>query len=154
VVAPGGLEYFCFGAPETIPERLRSRATHHHNPFNTNVRTSAEELRSVGELMAERLNAASGPVVVLVPTLGWSEVGSPGGILHDAEANAAFVEALTRGLRSDIAVREEGATINDPAFAALAAGTMIELLENGSETPGDSGEVGGVRSKRSTVDHR
>jgi uncharacterized protein (UPF0261 family) len=41
---PGGLEYFCFGAPETIPSRLRERATHYHNPYNTNVRTSGEEL--------------------------------------------------------------------------------------------------------------
>jgi uncharacterized protein (UPF0261 family) len=61
VVVPGGLEYFCFGAPETIPRRLRERKTHHHNPYNTNVRTSGEELRRVAELMAERLNAARGP---------------------------------------------------------------------------------------------
>jgi uncharacterized protein (UPF0261 family) len=130
VVVPGGLEYFCFGAAETIPERLRGRPTHHHNPYNTNVRTSAEELRRVGELMAERLNAARGPVAILVPNLGWSEVGSPGGILHDPEANAAFVETLKQRLDSRVPVREVDATINDPTFADLAAGTMLELLES------------------------
>jgi uncharacterized protein (UPF0261 family) len=129
VIVPGGLEYFCFGAAETIPERLCSRPTHHHNPYNTNVRASAEELRRVADLMAERLNAARGPVAVLVPNLGWSEVGSPGGILHDPEANAAFVETLKLRLHPGVMVDEVDATINAPTFANLAADAMLELLE-------------------------
>lgn len=144
VVVPGGLEYFCFGAAETIPERLRGRPTHYHNPYNTNVRTSAEELRRVGGLMAERLNAARGPAVVLVPKLGWSEVGSPGGILHDPEANAAFVETLKRRLDSRVPVREVDAAINDPAFADMAAGTMLELLD-GQGAASRERVIGGAR---------
>jgi uncharacterized protein (UPF0261 family) len=128
VVVPGGLEYFCFGAPETIPSRLRERATHYHNPYNTNVRTSGEELRRVGELIAERLNAARGPVVVLIPTQGWSEVGSPGGVLHDPEANADFVMTMRERLDPRVRLHEVDLTINDPAFAELAADTILELL--------------------------
>jgi uncharacterized protein (UPF0261 family) len=128
VVVPGGLEYFCFGPPETIPARLRDRVTHHHNPYNTNVRTSAEELAEVGALMAERLNASLGPVAVLVPRLGWSEVGAPGGLLHDPQANEALVEQLRKRLRPRIALREVDATINDPGFSRLAAETLLELL--------------------------
>lgn len=130
VVVPGGLEYFCFGAPGSIPERLRDRPTHHHNPYNTNVRTSAEELRRVAELMAERLNAGRGPATVLVPTLGWSEVGSPGNILHDPEVNKVFVETLEQRLDSRVSLRKVDATINDPMFANMAAETMLELLGN------------------------
>lgn len=144
VVVPGGLEYFCFGAPGTMPERLRDRPTHHHNPYNTNVRTSAEELRRVAELMADRLNAALGPVAILVPMLGWSQVGSPGGILHDPEVNAAFVETLKQRLSSRIPVREMDAAINDPVFANMAAGTMLELLE-GRATASRERVVGGMR---------
>jgi uncharacterized protein (UPF0261 family) len=128
VVVPGGLEYFCFGAPETIPSRLRDRATHYHNPYNTNVRTSGEELRRVGTLMAERLNASRGPVVVLIPTQGWSEVGSPGGVLHDPKANADFVKTLRERVDSQVRLREMDLAINDPAFAELAADTILELL--------------------------
>ena len=131
VVVPGGLEYFCFGAQDTIPDRFRDRATHHHNPYNTNVRTSHSELRRVGTLMAERLNAARGPVVVLVPQRGWSEVGSPGGVLHDLNANAGLVETLHELLDPAILLREVDATINDPAFAELAADTLLGFL--GSE---------------------
>ena len=129
VVVPGGLEYFCFGAQDTIPDRFRDRATHHHNPYNTNVRTSHGELRRVGTLMAERLNAARGPVVVLIPQRGWSEVGSPGGVLHDLNANAGLVEALHELLDPAIVLREVDATINDPAFAELAADTLLGFLD-------------------------
>lgn len=140
VIVPGGLEYFCFGAAETIPEHLRNRPTHHHNPYNTNVRTSAEELSRVGELMAERINTARGPVAILIPNLGWSEVGSPGGILHDPKANAALVETLKLRLHPGVILEEVDATINDPTFANLAAYTMLELLEGlGMEGAAHSG---------------
>jgi uncharacterized protein (UPF0261 family) len=129
VVVPGGLDYFCFGAPDTIPQRLRERKIHHHNPYNTNVRTSGEEMRRVGELMAKRLNAARGPVVVLIPTRGWSEVGSPGGVLHDPQANATLIEVLRERLDPEIRLQELDMAINDPTFAGLAADTLLELLD-------------------------
>lgn len=130
VVVPGGLEYFCFGAAETIPPRLRDRAIHYHNPYNTNVRTSEEELRQVAELMAERLNASHGPAMVLIPTQGWSEVGSPGGVLHDAKANSALVQTLHERLDPQVRLREVDLAINDPAFAELAAATILEFLSH------------------------
>jgi uncharacterized protein (UPF0261 family) len=152
VVVPGGLEYFCFGAPETIPSHLRDRATHYHNPYNTNVRTSRKELQRVGELMAERLNSSRGPVVVLVPTQGWSEVGSPGGILHDPKANADLVETMREWLDSEIDLREVDTAINDPSFAELAADTILELL-NPERAPkrqvADVSEVSKFGSSRS-----
>lgn len=148
VVVPGGLEYFCFGAPETIPPRLRGRAIHYHNPYNTNVRASREELRRVGETMAERLNAARGPVAILIPLRGWSEVGSPGGVLHDPEANRGLVEVLRERVKPAISLREVDAVINDPNFAELAADTLLGFLESGSR-PERSGVAGG--EQRATV---
>jgi uncharacterized protein (UPF0261 family) len=128
VVAPGGLDYHCFAAAETIPARLRGRAVHHHNPNNTNVRASAEELVTAARAMADRLNAATGPAAVLIPSLGWSQVGSAGGPLHDPGANAQFVAELRRLLADRIPVRELPVTINDPSFATAATDTLLEFL--------------------------
>lgn len=128
VVAPGGLEYHCFGGPETIPSRYRDRPTHHHNAKNTNVRANADELRAVASLMASRLNAAQGPVAVFVPLKGWSEVGSPGGILHDEEANQAFLAVLRAELASKISLHELACTINDPVFATGMAQMVLTQL--------------------------
>lgn len=136
VVVPGGCEYYCFGAEDTIPLRLRGRAIHHHNPLNTNVRTSAAELDQLGRLLVGRLNAATGPTTVLVPLKGWSQVGSPGGVLHDPEANAACVAQLRDGLAGHVGYRELDLTINDPRFGAEAAETLLRLLgRNGSSDP-------------------
>lgn len=140
-VAPGGLEYYCFGGPETIPSRYRNRPTHHHNTTNTNVRASADELRAVASTMASRLNAAQGPVAVFVPLHGWSEVGSPGGVLHDEEANGAFLAVLRAELAPRIALHELECTINDPVFAAGMA--QMVLRELGAGSPGGEALSGG-----------
>jgi uncharacterized protein (UPF0261 family) len=128
VLAPGGCEYFCFGAEETIPERLRDRPVHHHNSQNTNVRAGAEELDRLGALFAERANAATGPTTVLVPLKGWSQVGSPGGILHDPEANAALVARLRADLAPHVEYLELDLPINDPRFAVEAADALLRHL--------------------------
>jgi uncharacterized protein (UPF0261 family) len=130
VVVPGGLEYFCFGPAETVPERLRGRPTHHHNPYNLNVRAAAEELDRVGAELAGRLNGARGPCAVLVPLWGWSEVGSPGGVLHDPHANSALIAALRARLRPEIPLLELDMTINEPAFADQAVDMLADLLDH------------------------
>jgi uncharacterized protein (UPF0261 family) len=128
VVAPGGLEYHCFAAADTIPAALHDRPVHYHNPNNTNVRSSSAELVEVARAMAARLNAARGPVAVLIPSLGWSQVGSPGGPLHDPAANAAFADELRRQVDDRIGIRELPVTINDPTFGAQAADLLLRQL--------------------------
>ncbi|HKC59344.1 MAG TPA: Tm-1-like ATP-binding domain-containing protein [Myxococcales bacterium] len=126
VVAPGGLDYFCFGAADTIPEAYRGRATHRHNPYNSNVRTTAAESAQLGELMAARLNSAPpGTAAFLYPQRGWSEIGSPGGPLHDPAANRAFLDSLRAALSPSVELQVLDLAINDRGFAERA----VEVLE-------------------------
>ncbi|MGI9862394.1 Tm-1-like ATP-binding domain-containing protein [Moorella naiadis] len=129
VVSLGGLDYFCFGPADSIPPRFRGRQTHYHNPYNTNVRATAAELTRVGEVMAAKLNAARGPVAVLVPLKGWSENGRVGGPLYDPRADAALVAALEANLAPRIKLMKIEAHINDPVFATSAAAVMHQLME-------------------------
>jgi uncharacterized protein (UPF0261 family) len=128
VLVPGGCEYFCFGAEDTIPQRLRDRPVHHHNLHNTNVRAGAAELDRLGALFAERANAATGPTTVLIPMKGWSHIGSPGGILHDLEANGALVARLRADLAPHVEYRELDLSINHPRFAVEAAEALLRHL--------------------------
>jgi uncharacterized protein (UPF0261 family) len=128
VVAPGGMEYVCFGPPESVPPRFRRRATYYHNSLCANVRTSRREMAAVGRALAGRLNQAKGPVAFVLPEKGWSIYGAPGGPLHDAAANAAFVRSLTRGLRRDIPVHRLPLHINEPAFAEYCCGLLRGFL--------------------------
>ncbi len=129
VVAPGGLDYFVFGPPEAVPATYRGRPTHHHNPYNTNVRTTGEELHRVGETLAQRLNEARGPAAFLYPMRGWSEVGSGNGPLVDAKANEALRQAVRATLRMDrVRYMEIDTDINEPKFGDEAIRVLLELI--------------------------
>ena len=128
VLAPGGMEYLVFGPPESLPPRFRRRPTYYHNPNCANVRTSRREMTMVGRVLAERLNRAKGPVAVVLPMKGWSIYGTPGGPLHDAPADAAFVRSLTHNLRADIPVHRLPLHINDPAFADFCCDILRRFL--------------------------
>jgi len=130
VIAPGGLDFFSFGSPDTIPVRCRGRPVHMHNPFNAHVRTSAPELSKVGELLAARLNATRpGTAAFLHPLRGFSEVGGPGGPLENAEADEALLESLRENLSPDVELHVLDVAINDRRFAEKAAEVLLRLLE-------------------------
>jgi uncharacterized protein (UPF0261 family) len=139
VVAPGGMEYLCFGPLESIPARFRRRATYFHNPMNANVRTSRLEMAAVGRALAQRLNLSKGPVAVVLPLKGWSIYGAPGGPLHDAAADAALVRHLTRALRRDIPVHRLHLHINDAGVADYCCQLLEEMLKGQSVSRGHNG---------------
>ncbi len=128
VVSTGALEYLCFGAPETIPAKYRDRRRVMHNPCNANVRTSAEEMRRIGRVLAERLNAAKGPVALFVPLQGWSIYGGAGGPLNDPESDRELLRTVKEHIQSKVFIREMDCHINDPSFAHACVDMLVELM--------------------------
>jgi uncharacterized protein (UPF0261 family) len=127
VVVPGCVDFFNQGAPETVPERFRGRRSYYHNPVATLVRLDPAEMAELARTIAERLNEARGPVLVLVPTRGFSLADVEGGDLWYPAADAAFVEALTSSLDDRIALELVDTHVNDPAFADLVAERYLAL---------------------------
>ena len=129
VVVPGCVDFFNQGAPATVPERYRERKRYYHNPVATLVRLEAGEMAELGAVVAERLNAARGPVRVVAPTRGFSLADVEGGDLWDPDADAAFLDALAATLRTDIPFEPVETHVNDPALADLVAGRYLSLVE-------------------------
>lgn len=127
VVAPGGLDYFIFGAPDTVPEKYRDRPTHYHNPYNTNVQARPEEVRRVADELVARLNEAAGPVALVVPLRGWSYIGEQGGPLWDPRIPEALREAVRERLRPGIRYVEVDAAINHPEFVRAVQEVFQEV---------------------------
>jgi uncharacterized protein (UPF0261 family) len=129
IVAPGCLDMVNFGAPETVPAQFRGRTFYQHNPNVTLMRTTAEECRRIGEIIAGKLNLSTGPVTVLLPLKGVSMIDLEGQPFHLPEANQALFQALRKNLRKDIPVIEMNCDVNAPAFAACCAQALLANMK-------------------------
>ena len=129
VVTPACIDMCNFWAPETIPSRYSERKFHHWSPNVTLMRTTPEENAEMGRIFARKLSTAEGPVAVLVPMKGFSEVDAPGEPFWWPEADQAFVDALRAELRPDIPVLLLDHNVNDPEFSEQAANTLLEMMK-------------------------
>jgi uncharacterized protein (UPF0261 family) len=84
-------------------------------------------MQAIGTLLAERVNAAKGPCVVVLPRGGFSIGSSPGGTLHDPEADARFVAALRETLSPRIPLVEVDAHANSAACADVAMQQFLAI---------------------------
>jgi uncharacterized protein (UPF0261 family) len=129
VVVPGCIDFSVHGRPDAVPAGLAGRPIYTHNPEFTLVRTQPDEMIALARVFADRLNAAVGPVAVLIPTAGLSIPNVPGGPFWDPAADAGFRTELRRRLRADIPITTCDCHINAPAFAAAVADRFVALLD-------------------------
>ena len=128
VVVPGCVDFFNQGPRDTVPERYRDRQSYYHNPVATLVRLTRDEEAELGVIVAERLNEATGPVRVVVPTRGFSLADAEGGDLWDPVADGAFLDALSGALRADIPFEAVDAHVDDHLFADVVAERYLSLV--------------------------
>jgi uncharacterized protein (UPF0261 family) len=128
VVTPGCLDMVNFGPPDTVPAKFKGRRFYQHNPQVTLMRTTPEECRQLGEIIAKKLNASTGPVTVLIPLKGISVISAPGQPFHDPEADKALVESLKASLSKAVEIVEMDCNINDTMFAEACAKALLRHL--------------------------
>ena len=128
LISVGCLDFSIFGRRETIPEQYRNRNLYDWNPETTLMRTTPKESAQLGKLIALRANAAQGPVAVILPLAGYSQVGVVGQPFFNPQADEALFAAIRANLRPDVKLIEMGTHINDPRFAEKAAQMMLNLM--------------------------
>jgi uncharacterized protein (UPF0261 family) len=143
LIVPGCVDMANYNGPEAVPERYRDagRLFYDWNPTVTLMRTNVEENQRMGEVFAEKANAATGPVAFLLPLKGVSILDGDGELFCDREADTAMFAALKKGLNKDIPVYEIDTNINDPAFSQRAVALMLELISAASGDGNSSTEV-------------
>jgi len=130
VVSLGALDMVNFGPFETVPERYRDRNLYVHNPTITLMRTTPEECREIGRIIAGKLNAATGPTELFMPLRGVSAIATEGQVFFDAEADAALFDTIRELIDpSKVVLHEVDADVNDPGFALAMANRLHELIE-------------------------
>jgi len=128
IVTPGCLDMVNFGEPATIPAKFAGRTFYHHNPQVTLMRTTPEECAELGRILAEKVNAYTGPVSVLLPLKAISIISAPGQPFHDPAADAALFASIKQHVRSGIPVVELDCEINAPEFALACAEVLLGML--------------------------
>ena len=131
VVSLGALDMVNFGPRDTVPAWFRDRRLYEHNASVTLLRTSVEECRELGRILAAKLNAATGPTSVFIPRGGVSMIDVPGGAFHDPAADTALFGALLADLDPRIEVVDLPVDINDPSFGPAMADRLDALLRAG-----------------------
>lgn len=96
VLAPGCVDMCNYWGMDSIPQKYHSRNLYKWNPNVTLMRTTVEENVRIGELIAAAANAATGPVAILLPHKGVSQLDSPGGMFWDPRPT---LRAMTRSRR-------------------------------------------------------
>jgi uncharacterized protein (UPF0261 family) len=134
VVVPGAIDHANFWVGQ-VPERYRNREFFQYNAQNLLMRTNAEEFEKLGREFAKRLNAAEGPVRVLVPMEGFSEHtkrrthdlhGNDMGPWKQPDDYRIFVGMLRSHLET-ARVNELELHINDLAFADACVDAFLEI---------------------------
>jgi uncharacterized protein (UPF0261 family) len=125
VVSTGALDMVNFGPRDSVPDEFEGRRFHVHNPQVTLMRTTPEENAELGRIVAEKLNAATGPTALALPLGGVSMLDVEGEDFHDPDADAALFDALREHLDDDVELLELDVPINDDAFAEA----MVERLD-------------------------
>ncbi len=129
VVVPGGLDFISKGPIDTLSEQDRKKKHYQHSPMFTHVRVTAEEMKEVAEVVADKLNKGKGRSTVVIPMKGFSYQGHEQGQLADHESDMTFVRVLKRRLKHDIPVVEVDAHINDKLFAEVVCSHLLELID-------------------------
>lgn len=129
VISLGALDMVNFGALDTVPEQFKERHLHVHNSQVTLLRTSPEESRRIARWIANKLNQATSPVVVLIPEGGVSQIDAPGQPFYDPTADAALFSELESCLVQDEIrkIVRVSSHINDAPMVDAIVHSFLEL---------------------------
>jgi len=126
VVAPGCLDMVNFGEMASVPTKFKGRNFYIHNPQITLMRTTADECRQLGEIVAKKANAYQAGTAIMIPLKAISVISAAGQPFHDAAADEALFSALKANAK--VPVQEFDLAINDKEFAQACAYKLIELI--------------------------
>lgn len=129
VVSVGALDMVNFGPISSVPSKYTGRNLYKHNPTVTLMRTTVEENRQLGLVIAEKLNMAQRKTALLLPLKGVSLLDSEGQQFYGIEEDAMLFKTLKENITNPLVeIIEINTNINDEEFSITAAEKLVQLL--------------------------
>ena len=134
IIVPGALDMLILpGTRDTLSEEYSSRPTHEHGPMIILVRTNSDELAKAAQNIADRANAALGPVKIVIPKKGFSSVDKEGHPFYKPETDQVFAKNLKTRLKPEIHVFEFDSHVNDEEFAEQVVDIFHQIFSQASK---------------------
>jgi uncharacterized protein (UPF0261 family) len=133
VVVPGAAECFNFGARDAVPAEFDTdeRNIIIHNPNITSLLATPDEMRRLGEYIADHVNRAPGPKAVGLPLGGLDNYFKEGSQWHGVDVTP-LLDSLRSALDPSVQVVEMDNNINDEPFADAVFSLFLERWEQRS----------------------
>lgn len=120
IVAPGAADLVDWPTWQPLPVKWQDRLVHVHNKLVSSLTLSAGERRELAQEMARRLNAARGPVHVILPLHGLEAWDREDEVAHAPQDLAVFYDTLRHELGDEVTTTVTNCHINDPGFVEAA----------------------------------
>ncbi|MDF1592000.1 MAG: Tm-1-like ATP-binding domain-containing protein [Desulfobacterales bacterium] len=127
VLVPGNIDFLVAGPLQAALKLFPGRPYHQHNEAITVLRTNHTEMEILARTVAERCNAARGPLAILVPMGGFSAFDSENGPFPDPGARNLFARTLKGRLDKSSVLTLLPFHINAPEFAQAIIRTFEKL---------------------------
>lgn len=108
---------------------LASGKIWHMDAIRAMTRFPEDELLEGARMYAEKINAAKGPIKIVVPLRGWSSVDREGSALYDPQEDKRFIEELKRHLTAPIDIEEVDCNLEDMDTAKSLVNGLVELFD-------------------------
>jgi len=129
VVVPGCLDMVDFGQPDTVPVEYRNRILYSWAPDVTLMRTNEAENNELGIQLAQKVSQSTGPVTVVLPMNGISQIDAEGGVFYWPDADKALFTAIKNKISATVNLVESAAHINDNIFSDLLVDCLLTLMK-------------------------
>ena len=114
------------GARETVPSTFDGRNFYIHNPQVTLMRTTPDECRQLGKILADKAATYTAPVSIMIPKKAISVISIEGQPFYDAAADEALFSAIHE--HATVPVHDFDCGINDRAFAEACVETLLQHI--------------------------
>ena len=127
VVCPGGLD-FCDFSTNEFPPRMDERRYMMHNGNIAHIKLLPEEAGKIAAVFAGRLEKASYPVRVLVPTMGMRHNTMEGEDLYDPEVDEIIIRTIDGIQNENVRIEKIPGNLDTRQWGIEAAHRMLDAL--------------------------
>ena len=126
VIAPGALDFFPWPKQVPFPDKFKNRTMSLHARANL-IKTTPQEQEKTALLLAEKINKAKAPAIVLIPLNGFSRLDIGKEMpFYEPGAGRRFADVLKEKVSNPLVeIEEMEVHINDPVFAERATALLL-----------------------------